>query len=306
MAKEELLMEAMRRWLEHSRRGDALPESRDTTAKRIENFVQYAGKKERCTIGDVRRYLSALAARGTTGNYRKSTFYLLKSFFRVNGWPWTPGECKLAWQLRPDLYPDGPEEGLTKYDLPKASPPRREYLTPEEATRLLDATGRNPTLHMALRLAAVLGIRRVELTLLQRSEYRRPRIYVHTVKGGKSGWRTLDEETCTMLDHYLEIRRGPTDALLVDDDGAAIATHYLKNALIKLLDALELHRPHLGWHSIRRGICTWLHKRKVTETEITRLIGWKTPTMVHEYIQLDRDETEAKARKAHPLIKEDE
>jgi len=271
---------AIERWAKVAKRGDALPQSFDRTRSRIETFCVRMGAKETYTCDDVLRYMNVLEREGTCGSYRYSTMFMLKSLFVANDWPWT----------------------IKKHQHPKASPPRQEYFRPEEAALLLEASRDNPTLYMAIRLATILGIRRVELCMLKRSEYRRPRIYVKCVKRGISGWREMDPETCDELEKYMRIRDTPGDFLLVDDFGAPVHEEWLKSHLEHLLKRLGIYRPRLGWHGFRRGICTWLDKAGMSEGRITKDIGWQTPTMVHKYIQLDRDEAQAERLKKHPLL----
>jgi len=273
-------MEAIERWVEHLRRGEHTPRSLYSMRVVAEDFVRTIGLKEIYTCEDVKKYMAILEARGLCGATRQKHYSLIKSFFRANGWAWT----------------------LDKFDIPKKSPPRREFLSPDEAALLLEAAKGSPTFHLALRLAIVLGSRRGELLLLRRSEYKRPRIFVHALKHGRSGWRELDPDTCDVIEWYMKVRPTPSDALLVDDNGVPTTWWQLEKAMIRILNRLGLHRRGLGWHAIRRGMVTWLYERGMRESEITKVIGWVKPTMVHEYIQLDREKTEKKALKVHPLL----
>ena len=91
------------------------------------------------------------------------------------------------------------------------------------------------------------------------------------------------------------------DALLVNNNGKPWKVRGLEQAIYLILHRAGMYRKGLGWHAIRRGYVTWLHRRGVSETELTKLVGWKTPTMVHHYIQIDREETEHKVREVHPF-----
>jgi len=273
-------MEAIERWVEHLRRGEHTPRSLYSMRIVVENFVRMIGPRETYTCEDVKNYLSIQEKRGLAGSSRQTYYRAIKSFFRANGWPWT----------------------LDKFDIPKKSPPRREFLSPDEAALLLEAVKDRPTLYLALRLAIVLGPRRSELLLLRRSEYKRPKIFVHVLKHGISGWRELDPDTCDVIEWYMKVRPTPSDALLVDDDGAPLNWMQLEYQLRRVLDRLGLHRRWLGWHAIRRGLVTWLYDRGMREAEITKVIGWAKSDTVTGYIQLDREKTEKEALKRHPLL----
>jgi len=273
-------MEAIERWVDHLRRGEHTSRSLYSMRIVVENFVRAIGPKEFYTCEDVKQYLATLERKGLAGSSRQAYYRLIKSFFKANGWGWT----------------------LDTFDAPKKSPPRREFLSPNEAALLLEAAKDRPTLYMALRLAIMLGSRRGELLLLRRSEYKRPRIFVHVLKHGVSGWRKLDPDTCDVIEWYMKVRPTPSDVLLVNDDGAPTTWLQLEYQLKRLLDRLGLHRRQLGWHAIRRGLVTWLYDRGTRESAITKIIGWAKPTTVHDYIQLDREKEEEKALKKHPLL----
>jgi len=274
-------MEAVRRWMERTSRGVALDISRDRAARFVQDFVKFAGEKEQYDKQDVINYINALRARGQSPNSIKTAWYYVKSFFKANNWPWE----------------------FDKRETPKKVEPRRELLTFDQMKAILDtAQKEDPTLYLALRLAITLGCRRAETTLFKRSEYRRPQIYHKAVKGGKSGWRVLDDGTCYEIETYMKMRSTNSDYLLVDGNGSPINEKYLDSGLRSILKELGIHKQHLGWHAIRRGLVTELHRKGMSEKELTDLIGWQTPTMVAEYIRLDRKEVEDKAKRLHPLM----
>jgi len=245
----------------------------------LEPFAAWAPHDPPLDREEILRYIDQLAERGLCGGSRRTKYYRIKGLYAVNEWPWP---CK-------------------KRDVPRASTPRQETLTEEEMARLMDFIAESPRIHLPIRLAAMLGNRRAELVLLRRSEYRRPKIYVHVVKHGLSGWRELDDETCDMIDRHLKDRSDGYEELLVNNNGKPWKVRGLEQAIYRTLHRAEMYRKGLGWHAIRRGYVTWLHRRGVSETELTKLVGWKTPTMVHHYIQIDRVETEHKVREVHPF-----
>jgi len=273
-------MEAIERWVDHLRRGEHTPRSLYSMRLVVENFVRVIGPKETYDWHDAKRFLAIQESRGLCGASRQTYYRIIKSFFRANEWAWP----------------------TDKFDIPIKSPPRREFLSPDEAALLLEAAKDRPTVYLALRLAIVLGSRRAELLLLRRSEYKRPKIFVHVLKHGISGWRELDPETCDVIEWYMKVRPTPSDSLLVDDDGAPTTWQQLEYQLKRLLNRLGLHRRWLGWHAIRRGLVTWLYDRGMREAEITKVIGWAKSDTVTGYIQLDREKTEKEALKRHPLL----
>lgn len=271
--------EAIGAYIKYLERGD----SDDFVIKKarydLEALVKWAPHDPPLDREEILRYIDHLAERGLCGGSRRSKYYRLKGLYVVNEWPWP----------------------CTKRDVPRASAPRQETLSEEEMAQFMDFIRAKLRLHLPVRLVVMLGIRRAELVLLRRSEYRRPKIYVHVVKHGLSGWRELDDETCDMIDRHLKDRSDGYEELLVNNNGKPWKVRGLEQAIYRTLHRADMYRKGLGWHAIRRGYVTWLHRRGVSETELTKLVGWKTPTMVHHYIQIDREETEHKVREVHPF-----
>lgn len=213
---------------------------------------------------------------------KKLALNVLKGLFRVAGASWE----------------------FTGREAPKASAPRRPYLTIRQARALLQNASNDPLAYALLRLDMILGARREELSRMQVSDYKpgEATIKVRTAKGGQERIRKLDLDTCRILDAYLRIRRSRTEYLFVDKTGRPLSVGSLTVLFRRLADATGIPKG-VGWHAIRRGVTTWLYQAGMREKELQELMGWKVATMPHNYIQLVPGQVDEMAQARHPLIR---
>jgi len=250
----------------------------------VRDFVEFCGGSPRFTREAVIGYISGLRERGFSGTYQKFAYAVLSRFFRALSVPWP----------------------FEKGESPKASEPNRPYFTLEEIRAILDYvdTHANPRDRALIRVAATVGCRRMELQRMNREDFDQEncRIYIRTGKRGKPRWRRLDPETCNALKRYLASRDDDEPALFRSRRGGRISLVELSRILRKYLVGAGIRKPGAGYHSFRRGLVTILHSRGISERELQEWMGWQTPFMPHQYIQLMPTKVEEKVTKVHPLF----
>lgn len=245
-------------------------------------------------------YLTVLGQEGGKPNYRRWVLSVLRSIFDAMDWTW--------WGRK--------EERRIR---PQAEEPETPYLKQDELGRILEAIDSKPPMVQAMfRIATLTPIRRIEIQSLNREDYQRPLLRIKTRKGGEARTLTLDEKTCKLLDIYLATREGKEvwfkgrllqaapdvdSALFTSSFGRRMSLVTLSWIFRNLLEELGLYKRGLGWHGVRRGVATMLHKAGISERELQQYGGWRSPTMVHRYVQLEPPEVEEKVRQKHPLIK---
>lgn len=253
----------------------------DTWPRVVRRFLRVVGNKEQFGRQEVVSHLAELRRSKKRGSYRRQVFRILKTFYQANGWEWPfrRGEC------------------------PKASEPQRPWLEYDEFLRVIEALKRCPRYHALFRLAGCTAARSSEISAMDITDYKRPHIWVNAIKRGRSGLRKLDYETCEVLDSYLATRKDREPCLFYSRNHTRITPSAMRYILRKVAGEIGLDLKRAGMHIFRRSFTTWAYKAGAREKEITDVVGWRTPTMVHEYIQLDREEAMAAVERAHPMFK---
>ena len=216
-----------------------------------------------------------------SGTYRRWIMYILKSLFE---------NAKVEWPF-------------AKREIPKLSKPFQPYLKVEDAEKLLVIAKESSLLDYALiRVDAVTGARRRELANVLLEDYTRPHIRIRTAKGGEERVRTLDAGTCNALDAYIKKRRSKSLALFVSPQGTPLTTQTL-SIHFKALAKSAGFKKGTGWHSLRRGVTTWLFQGGMRERELQEALGWKSPVMPGRYVQLVAGDVEKRVVATHPFFK---
>ena len=247
-------------------------------------FVEFTGKSSRFTIEDVMRFL----ARQKTGSHKRFLYYVLKTLFKSMNIEWI----------------------LDTGDVPSRSEPKRPYFNLEETEKILNTVDKRGTLRdrTLIHLAGITGARRQEFRDMDREDYKDGRVYIKTAKKGEPRWRALDPVTRDILEQYLDSRHDGHPAMFWGakrEQGWRLSVQQLNRILKRYLERASVHKPRAGFHSFRRGLVTILHKRGLSEKEIQEYGGWRSPFMVHEYIQLEPGEVEAKVKAVHPFFAKD-
>lgn len=251
------------------------------TAYRYLRIVEQFTASYPLTRDGVIGYINSL--QDTSSTYRRWVMYVLKLLFLTERaeWPFSARE------------------------MPKLSPAKRPFLTLADFRRLLDISKRSPLDHALLRVDAVTGARRHELVKMRVADYNRAKktLLVRTGKGGEPRVRALDDETCSVLDRYLDSRRYESDFLFISERGVPLSTTTLSKRFRKMAQRAGFDSG-VGWHAVRRGMVTWLYRAGMRERELQEAMGWKSASMPHLYVQLVEGEVEKKVRALHPLFKD--
>lgn len=258
--------------------------SSEGTVKRYlreaERFLEFTEGKT--SKGDLLRFLASKKS----GTHKQWLYSLLKSFFNA---------IDKEWPLQ---------------KTPSKSKPKRPYFTLKETRKLLSTIGEgmekgirpfNLRDQVLIHVAAITGCRRRELMDTNRKDYRDGRLYIKTAKRGEPRWRLLDPYTRELMEKYLESRKDDDPAMFVGGQGR-LSDVQLSRILKLYLKKAGVYKPRSGFHSFRRGVVTILHRRGMSEKEIQEYGGWKSPFMVHEYIQLEPLEVEEKVKELHPFF----
>ena len=244
----------------------------------VKNFLDFTKKKKDFTKSDVEGYILHLKRKGVGANTQKLNFDVIHILYKALGLTW-------AFERR---------------EHPKTAEPERPFFTYEEMKKLLKTAKRSSKRGYALlRLSAATGARREEIQRLNRKDFKEGKL--KTVKHGNPRFIDLDPETHRALDEYIKTRDDKDSALFVGKRGRLSTT--MMTMIFKGIREEAGIRKKTGFHGMRRGMVTMLHKEGMSEKEITELMGWRTSTMVHTYIRLTPGEVHEKFKKIHPFYK---
>ena len=214
-----------------------------------------------------------------SGTYRRWTMYVIKSLFT---------QARIVWPFN-------------KREMPKLSKPKQPYFEFAAFEKFLEGAKTSLLDYALLRVDAVTGARRVELSSLLESDYVRPTLKIRSAKGSEDRVRTLDAATCSALERYIRSRKSRDGFLFVSERGMQLTPLLLTKRFRVLAKSAGLAKGY-GYHAIRRGLATWLYREGWRTKEIGELVGWKDETMPGHYVQLVAGEVEQKAKETHPMF----
>lgn len=258
----------------------ATKDTLETWPRIVRRFLRAVGKRKKYGRQEVVGYIAEFGRRKKRSSYQRQVFRVLKTFYLANGWKWP----------------------FRKGEGPKTSEPQRPWLKYDEFLRLLEVLKRYSLHYPLFRVAGCTAARASELAAMNRSDYKRPHLWVNAIKHGRSGLRELDPETCEALDAYLATRTDDDPCLWYSRNHTRIEPQAMRWILRKTTKEAGLDFKRSGMHMFRRSFATWAYKAGAREKEITDVVGWRTPTMVHEYIQLDREDAMKAVKQAHPMF----
>jgi integrase len=252
---------------------------KDTTDKYIavvEKFLGIVGYQDAYNEADVTLFLSEQKRAGKKGATLRFYFSALKRFFRALALPW---EFDVG-------------------DAPQIEEQYQPMFEKEEMEAMEKVAEKRGLRDLAIvRLAYVVGLRRIELHTMDRIDYRRPEIYVKTAKHGNPVWNDLDEKTCNILDAYLEIRKDRNPAMFVRGRGRSrLSRRTLSEILKAIREEAGVAKPRAGFHASRRKQVTDLDDAGVMPKQITIYKGWKDDRTVLRYTKPKPDKVREKIR----------
>ena len=302
----------------------------DALFAQIGDFERYLAQERRSSPRTVETYLRDLHAlrhwvreRGLTPDARRLDVVALRAFlaslFRENG-PTTLAR-KIA-ALR-SFYRFLRKRGVMKENpaavlqTPKQRRPLPRFLTVDDAFRVVEAPGADPSRDevLCIRDRALLellygsGVRVSEaagLTLPQLElQVRRARVIG---KGNKERLVPLGAPAFAALEAWLAVRpsllRDPTDALFLGKRGTDLSTRQIQN-IVRRYGILGAGRGDLHPHALRHTCATHLLDAGADLRGIQELLGHASLSTTQRYTHVSVDRLMAVYDKAHPLAHED-
>ncbi|MEM3622769.1 MAG: tyrosine-type recombinase/integrase [Candidatus Bathyarchaeia archaeon] len=241
-----------------------------------EKFIKTIGNKPKYTKDDVTLFLSNEKRAGKKGATLRFYFTCIKRFFKALELPW---EFDVG-------------------DAPHIEEQYQPMFEPEEITAMERVAEKRGLRDLVLvRLAYTVGLRRIEISRLDRNDYRRPEIYVKTAKHGLPVWNLLDEKTCNILESYLATRKDRNPAMFVRGHGKArLSPRALSHILKSIREEAGVNKPRAGFHAARRLQVTRLDEAGITPKQITIYKGWKDDRTVLRYTKPKPEKIKEKIR----------
>jgi integrase/recombinase XerC len=225
--------------------------------------------------------------------YRR--FVLLRKFVR--------------WVCRRDGVPDP----FLDLDAPSKPRQERDWLTPEEFRRLLDAAGRPernlPGLaerdRLVLLALVTTGLRRSELCALEWRDLelggREPSLLVRCGKGSKSRRQPLPASLAGELQRLRAEREPePTDPVFCGLEGGRLQETILGDIIRRAAKRAGIEK-HVTAHTLRHTAATWLRQELGDTRLVAEYLGHADLSTVARYAHVDRKELFAAAGRLEQL-----
>ena len=225
--------------------------------------------------------------------YRR--FVLLRKFVR--------------WVCRRDGVPDP----FLDLDAPPKPRQERDWLTPEEFRRLLDAAGRPerslPGLaerdRLVLLALVTTGLRRSELCALEWRDLelggREPSLLVRCGKGSKSRRQPLPASLARELRRLRAARQPePTDPVFCGLEGGRLQETILADVIRRAAKRAGIEK-HVTAHTLRHTAATWLRQELGDTRLVAEYLGHADLSTVARYAHVDRKELFAAAGRLEQL-----
>ena len=252
-------------------------------------FGKQAGRMDR---GAVETYLLALKKGGASANYLRWNFSALRAIFQALEKPWP----------------------FNRRDIPKGEEPKRPHFRMEEVEALIRAAQQMGARECALvRVAAITGCRRIELSRMNRADIEKGSVLIRTAKRGSRRARPLDPATLRAVNAWLGTRKDRNPALWVGGmdsagrfipNGSRLSPNGVSNVFAEIRKAAGKGSKGAGIHALRRGLVTLLRREGMSEAEIRDLMGWAEGSpMVGVYSRLEPGEAEGHLKAVHPFFR---
>jgi len=204
----------------------------------------------------------------------------------------------VRWVCRRDGVPDP----FLDLDAPPKPRQERDWLTPEEFRRLLDAAGhpeRNlPGLaerdRLVLLALVTTGLRRSELCALDWRDLdldgRKPSLLVRSGKGGKPRRQPLPASLARELRRLRTARQPePTDPVFCGLEGGRLQETILADVIRRAAKRAGIEK-HVTTHTLRHTAATWLRQELGDTRLVAEYLGHADLSTVARYAHVDRDE----------------
>jgi integrase/recombinase XerC len=204
----------------------------------------------------------------------------------------------LRWVCRRDGVPDP----FLDLDAPPKPRQERDWLTPEEFRRLLDAAGRPernlPGLaerdRLVLLALVTTGLRRSELCALEWRDIelggREPSLLVRCGKGSKSRRQPVPASLARELRRLRTARQPePTDPVFCGLEGGRLQETILADVIRRAAKRAGIEK-HVTAHTLRHTAATWLRQELGDTRLVAEYLGHADLSTVARYAHVDRKE----------------
>jgi integrase/recombinase XerC len=248
------------------------------------DWLEASGRSvlEEATIVDYLRSYRQRARPAPATYYRR--FLLVRRFLR--------------WVSRRDGVPDP----FLNLDAPPKPRQERDWLTPEEFRRLLDAAGRPernlPGLaerdRLVLLALVTTGLRRSELCALEWRDLelggREPSLLVRCGKGSKSRRQPVPASLARELRRLRAARQpGATDPVFCGLEGRQLQETILADIIRRAAKRAGIEK-HVTAHTLRHTAATWLRQELGDTRLVAEYLGHADLSTVARYAHVARDE----------------
>jgi integrase len=232
-------------------------------------------------FSNVVKFIEDLKLLGYKSTTIRQAYYALRKFFKVNGF-----DFDISYNI-----------------LPKLSDIKQEAYTKEEIERIVRAASIMPMARLLIELLWYTGARVRQIITLKVDDLEGTKLRINPLKGGLPVVHDLayiaPPDFIERLKKYIGNRKS-----------GYIFTGKSPNSHISYITVVRIMKDlcklagvrYKGIHAIRAGRITYLASRGLSEAELQKLHGYKSPFMVHQYIRLRPEEIEKKvAQIAEPL-----
>ena len=210
---------------------------------------------------DIKQFLGEALAQ-VKPSYRRYNYYVLKKVFKL---------LKVKWP-----------EDLGPPRVPRSSVNRARFSPNEIASLVKHSTVLNPRDRFYSVMSVVYGLRREELTRLQKIHRKENKILVLVGKGGDPRWHIVPEEIRPILDGYDFENPEPITSV-----GMMSAQFHQ----ICEMCGVETKKGD-GWHKIRRTLIRSLRRNGYSRDDVHLFLRWKQPKSFLDIVDVYTGELE--------------
>ena len=225
------------------------------------------------TKAHLSEYLASLSDQGLSGRTRARKLAAIKEYFRF-----LVGSGVIA---------VSPTESVSA---PKRERNGRNYLTPEEYTRLLSLAGSNPRDYAILQVFLQTGIRVSELCSLTLSDVDLVdrAVTIRQSKGMADRSIELEKKGLQALRNYLRIRpQSLSDALFLNYQAEPLSERGVQKLLAKYVKLAGITKK-ISPHSLRHTFATYKAERGVSPYQLQQWLGHRNLNTTQIYVHLGK------------------
>lgn len=173
-----------------------------------------------------------------------------------------------------------------RIDIPRIPDDEPNFLTPEEATKLIQAcvSARNRAIILTLVRS---GLRVSELSDLLYDDLHERSVVVRKGKGGKARVTFIDEETEAAINHYLTTKRR-TQYLFTNEQGGKLSRQYIFRIVKMKADKAHIEKK-VTPHTLRHTFATMLLRNGARIEDVQPMMGHANISTTRIYMHFTND-----------------